>query len=488
MLDEKSKEGWAIAHRPALQPVAFPSRPAPTPLFGTKPPAEPYPLEALGPLRDAADAIAAKVQAPPAIAAQAVLAATSLAVQGLADVATPAGPKPTSLFCLTVADSGERKSACNSLALSPVYKIQRVRLAAYKRQLAARETESPVVETTGDLPASPPLAPNILFGDPTVEGLMRHFQHGQPSIGVFSDEGGQLLGGAAMSSENKLKTSAAWSHMWDGSALDRARAGGEAPETFYGRRAALHLMIQPVVAKMIFSDTIMTGQGILARMLIVEPDSLIGHRLRLPDFGLNPIDPALTRYHAQIEALLQRPMPTYAGDAGQLELRTLAMSDEAIALFGAFYERVETAQASGHEFAEVRGFASKAGENACRLAGVLTLYEDPLAIVVPGEMMAHAIQLIGWYLHEARRLLTAAEVPEDIRDAERLRQWIADRWRGETLTIREAQRHGPSRLRMATKLRRLFGVLERHGYLAQDRRPEMVGRESWIVYRACDAN
>lgn len=79
---------------------ALAAREEPLPLFPPLPPAEPYPVDALGPvLSSAAAAIARKVQVPPAMAAQSVLAAAALAAQGHADVMLPYGqPRPLSLY------------------------------------------------------------------------------------------------------------------------------------------------------------------------------------------------------------------------------------------------------------------------------------------------------------------------------------------------------------------------------------------------------
>ena len=96
----------------------------PRPLFRELPPATPFPVAALGGvLRPAAEAIEAITRAPVAIAAQSVLAAATLAVQAHADVTLPTGQKrPVSAFFLTIAASGERKSACDDEALWPVRK------------------------------------------------------------------------------------------------------------------------------------------------------------------------------------------------------------------------------------------------------------------------------------------------------------------------------------------------------------------------------
>jgi hypothetical protein len=65
-------------------------------------------------------AIEVKTQAPAALVMQSVLAAASLAVQAHADVETLGGSAPLSLFFLSVAESGERKSSADKLAIAPI--------------------------------------------------------------------------------------------------------------------------------------------------------------------------------------------------------------------------------------------------------------------------------------------------------------------------------------------------------------------------------
>ena len=42
-------------------------------------------------------------------------------------------------------------------------------------------------------------------------------------MGVFSAEGGQFIGGHGMSEDNRLKTAAALSGVWDGEPIKRVR-------------------------------------------------------------------------------------------------------------------------------------------------------------------------------------------------------------------------------------------------------------------------
>ena len=99
------------------EPSAKPMDEKPTPLIHETPVGDRFPVDALGPLKDAALAIQDKTQAPVAIGAQSLLSATSLAAQALSDVRTLGGVRPLSLFALTIAKSGERKSSCDALRI-----------------------------------------------------------------------------------------------------------------------------------------------------------------------------------------------------------------------------------------------------------------------------------------------------------------------------------------------------------------------------------
>src|SRR5689334_2281172 len=111
----------------------------PRPLMRELPPATPYPVEALGSvLGPAAEAIYDRVRAPLAIGAQSVLAAANLAVQGHADVVLPIGrgqAKPVSCYFVTVAASGERKSACDADAIAPIRRREQALRERYEIDL-----------------------------------------------------------------------------------------------------------------------------------------------------------------------------------------------------------------------------------------------------------------------------------------------------------------------------------------------------------------
>ena len=101
-----------LAAAPTITPDSVIGQPQP--LVREIAPGSPYPVEALGPLRSVVEAVQQMALAPVAIPAQSALSVAALAVQGFANVETLGGDRPLSLYCLTIAVSGERKSSCDA--------------------------------------------------------------------------------------------------------------------------------------------------------------------------------------------------------------------------------------------------------------------------------------------------------------------------------------------------------------------------------------
>jgi hypothetical protein len=98
----------------------------PQPLRRKLPEPDEYPIEALGSVLSVpALKVHETVQSPKAVCGQSFLAAASLAVQGYADVEIDGRVFPVSNFFITIADSGERKTATDTVALAPVNKRQK---------------------------------------------------------------------------------------------------------------------------------------------------------------------------------------------------------------------------------------------------------------------------------------------------------------------------------------------------------------------------
>lgn len=458
----------------------------PQPLLRDIPLGADYPAHALGPLRQAVEAVQDITQAPIGIAAQSALSIASLAVQGFADVELLNGDAPCSLFCLTIAESGERKSSCDRLLMRGVRDHERAQAEVYRDAAAEHEVAREVwtgkrkrmlaeaagndkAKATGaeaDLRAlgpepRPPLLPSVTAQEPTFEGLLKLYQAGRPALGLFSDEAGGFIGGHAMNSDNKLKTLAGLSQLWNGDTVNRIRSGDGA-SSYPGRRLAMHLMAQPVAARPLMADPQASGQGFLARFLITEPPSAIGTRTRRGHDAAS--DGAVSAFTARLGDVLTTPMPT--GDNPQeLAPTRLPLSGDARELLWRFYLAVEQAQAPGGAMEHVRAYASKSAEQAARIAGVLTLWADLAAPEVTPQAMGWGIDLAQFYLTEAQRLAEAGLVSEETAKAERLRQWLVESWPHDDVTLREIVQSGPNALRERKALAAPLAMLVKAGHL-----------------------
>jgi hypothetical protein len=458
--------------------------PEPTPLVPPVMPAVPFPTDALGPvLAPAARAIEEIVQVPAALAANTVLATAALAAQPLSNVQTLGGVRPLSVFVLTILGSGDRKTAADDVAQLPIREhVKRMSLEfakqmrEYEATVAANKLARSKARDSAKTPAAyaeaiksirdepRPKKPWLICSEPTAEGLIRSLAEGQFGQGIFTDEGGQFLGGHAMSEEAELRTIAMLSRAWQGAPLDRVRATDHEHIVLYGRRLSMHLLVQPEVATRMLGRPLFRSQGFLARWLIAAPESLAGTRRHNPDAPHPDCDPRLNCYYQALDRLLKR-RPVEDHEVGGLDPPCLALSPEACAILIQSYNEIENAQAVGNSLEHVRDWASKAAEHTCRLAGVLTLIGDPEAIHVSVETMLGAIQLMQHYMGEYMRLIGSVGVPDAIQNAQALLDWLRREHRS-SVTTRDVMRYGPGRaIRSADAARAALRTLAEHGWL-----------------------
>jgi hypothetical protein len=481
----------------------------PRPLMREFPPADPFPIDALGDvLGAAARAIHDRVQAPVAIGGQFVLAAAALAVQAYTDVVLPIGSgqtRPISSNFITVAATGERKSACDTEALWPVRKRETALRQAYDADLATYENATAAwnkarehalkagkgdraaiegaLKALGPAPEAP-LHPMLTCPDPTFEGLCRLFAGGWPSLGLFAAEGGQFIGGHGMSAENKLKTAAGLSSLWDGEPIRRVRSG-DGILILPGRRASMHLLAQPTVVDFWFRDHLLTEQGFLSRILPTAPDTAAGTRLQRDERPETNSD--LRRYGARLLDILETPLPLVPGKTNELAPRSLPLSPEARRLWSAFADHVEKAIALNGELERVRGLANKLPEHATRLAAVLTLVGNIDAATIASAEMEAGIALAEHYASEALRVFGATRINPDLRLAQRLLDWLLNQWSEPIISLPDIYQRSLNAIGDKATAAKLVGILEDHGSLATIPGGAVVAghhrRDAWQIIR-----
>lgn len=385
-------------------------------LFARERAAEPYPTECLGPLAEAAQTLARLQQIDPAIVGQSLLGAASLLAQRCVNAQTLDGFRPASLFLLTIAGSGDGKDSADRIALA--------RVREYQKALARNHR------------AGEPPPPYLLAADATVEALRGEFAAGAVAMAVTSTEAAAILAGYGFSAEQRVKTAAVLSQIFDRGLFSVARATSGRTER-HGIRLCAHLLVQPHAAADVLVDPALTSIGFWPRWLLAWPGEPAPRKylpVKIED------DPAIQRFWNRCDEFLSKPTPEDC-DA----LPALQLSDGAERILARAFEEFEE-QARRGELRAVKPFALRATELGCRIAAVLGAWAGAREVTAEAARGAVSLvehSIVNWSAAFAGRADPVAS------DAFLLLKWLLDQRR----PVRPADvlRLGPARLRSASR-------------------------------------
>jgi Protein of unknown function (DUF3987) len=417
---------------------------------------QPYPLHALPMLTlNAVREVQGFVQAPVEMVAMSALSAMSAALQAHRNVRRSSKlVGPISLWHLTVAESGERKTSLDRYFSEAIRHYERRKAkeaapdiqnakdqaknwVAQEKGLLAALTKarkegaekadfdtSPIEQQLDELRANAPVMPRvplILRGDDTSESLAYALSHEWPSAAVLNSEAALIFGSHAMGPEKVMAALAQKNVLWDGGDLHIGRRTSES-FTVRGARFTFGLQIQRAALGNFVQKNgeLARGIGFWARFLFAEPESTQGTRLwkEPPKTWVH-----LAKFKERL-ALLLDIEPVF--DALGLTLRPplLDLSPEGKAAWVEVYNSIETALAFDGPFTEVKDFASKAADNAARLAALFHIFELGLEGEIGAGQVDAAAQIIGWHLNESRRFFGSLQLSEADKDAVDLEEWL----------------------------------------------------------------
>lgn len=473
-----------------LAPMAVHGDPWPEPQPLEREPEDPlpFPVDSLPEVIQAAVRdVEAATQAPVALVVNSALAALSLAGQHVADVERDAGLRgPASLFVVTIAGSGERKSAVDGWFSRPLRGWERDRRseladadsryrAAVDRWTAEHDGIAAALKAAArkgsDTTALglrleahelrrpvPVRLPRLFYVDSSTEKLVAHMAdaHGWPSAASWSAEAGTIVGGYAFGEDSRLRSATTLNALWSGEPLyvDRIGRGSVRAE---GRRLTLNWAMQPGV----FAEFRGRGRGIVratglfARCLIAEPPSRLGVR---PYRSAPASMPGFDRFAGNLTELLSHPLPL--DEAGALVPPVVRFSPAARSAWIIVHDMIEAALGRGGELHAVADWAAKASEHVARLA---VLFEMIERAGVPSEVSEHSIAgaaaLVLWYAREVVRIIGDGEGPTS--DAADLEHFIAQH--GGMLPRRTVHNGGPAVVRDGRRLDAAVEVLHAAG-------------------------
>lgn len=432
-----------------------------------------YPVERLpGIIGQAVQEVADYTQAPVALVAASALSAVSAVVQTYFSVSRNSKLHgPASLFLLTVAESGERKSSVDGLFMQPIRdweaqqrQEKKLRDEEYQREWQAWESAKP--EERGDPPEKPGPTPRMLRGDDTSEALLMHLSE-YPIAAIICSEAGIVFGSHAMKPEQVQRNMAQANALWDGGPIveGRVKRGETNIESV---RVTMGLMVQPHLMQKLVSqnDGMARGIGFLARFLFCQPETTQGTRF----YKDPPPMPGLDDFRQRVQLLLRSVAAK--DNLGRLITDHISFDENAQSVWINFYNEVEEYLGGDSIYSGIRGEASKAAENAARIACCLHVFTMPSQKLIDRTTMADACALMRWYLNEAVRFGRQAEATEEVRNAELLEEWLVKKFREAALdgqefnmTVNIVRQKGPGPLRGGKRIDDALQLLGDHGRL-----------------------
>jgi hypothetical protein len=383
-----------------------------------------YPVDSLCPtLRDVANDIHHIVKAPLALCCNSILAAATLTAQSFVDVEIDGRVYPVSNFYVTIADSGERKTTVDKISSTPIEEWIRNKS---KNNLQSNKSKF-----------SDPLK---IVGRLTLAGLWTLLDECSPSVGIFSNEGGSILGGYSMKSENIDSFSAGLSSLWDGSVWSIVQANTGA-KFLHGKRVSMHLMVQRHLRKDILGSDRLWEQGLLSRILFVEPISTIGTRLPYEAKNIYDQD-SYKRYTKRLTDILDSGI--IIGSDGDLITRKMSLSPEAKILWVEFHDEVEKELAPNGKFRVILNFANKLAEIALRIAGLFEFIENHGAVTISRDTLSKAINISIFYMNHLLKLI---EIDHDQARRDNVLKWLLKKNKKglSHITVQDANKNGPVR-------------------------------------------
>jgi hypothetical protein len=370
------------------------------------------PLDALPErVREYVAAVSTATQTPVELAAFAALGTAAGACLGAAEVAVPWGTSPLAFYATVALPSGERKSAVLTRVTAPLRAVEAERREAARPEIAAAEARREVLEGErrraiqgGDLEAAataaaelalvPPIVtPRFLVDDVTPERLGTLLaDHGQTAViaaesaffdnivgGRYSDRGGNL----------HLVCQA---YMGEATSIDRQGA-----ETRHLPEPLLVLMlcVQPHVLAGLVGDSKARAQGLVARMMLARPPSMVGSRHPDPD----PVPHGLTTWW---DLAIRAMTRMRSGDR-----LTIEMSAEAEAIFRTLRETHERRLGTFGDLGGIVDWANRHPDRVARLAALFCLLDGHR--VIGAEHMAGAVRMGEYLIGEASTILAEAE-------------------------------------------------------------------------------
>ncbi|HAK9881612.1 YfjI family protein [Escherichia coli] len=442
--------------------------------------AHPFPVHVFPTLiKNAIYEVEQHTQAPQSLIAASILGAVSIASQNSIDVCRLNNLRsPVSLFLVTLAESGERKSTVDKMLMKPLYTLDEQLFSKYVQDLSEwkileaifiAEKKALISKLKSDIRREKnanitnerlkilldnypvePMRYKLMFNDATPAAIKDYLCGNWRSVGIMSDEAGTIFDGYAL---NELPFI---NKMWDGSTFSVERKS-TSERLIKDARLTLSLMVQPDIFKDYLErkGDIAKGVGFLARCLICQPNSTQGQRtINNSAFSSEH----LPMFHNRLIKIVNEGINRH----NEKERLCLRFSPDAEQHWISFYNSIEKEMGVTGQLSNFKDYASKITENMVRIAALLHHFNGDVGDISISTTNI-SIEIIKWYVHEYIRLFSKAKsfTLEDS-DTDALYFWMVEyctRKMTPCIKKNDILQYGPNKFRKNEKINELLGTL-----------------------------
>ena len=447
--------------------------------FEKEPELEPFPMKALpGLLAEFVQAVCENAQVYPEMAVLPLLCSLSACVLGKGQVLNPGSfnCEQLALYGLTVAESGNKKSACqvfwkpidkyqfeyneqNALTFKQINTALQAKVSQQNALIKKGESEqaqrldADILKIKEQAQQCRPL--HMLIDDATPESIARTIYDHNGSAAILSDEPSVFDAFTYAKSANinvLLKG-------YDGSSYYQTRIGRE-PLFLKNPLVAVGVMAQPEVLQTLMQNTQYVGRGLLQRFIFAFPRTNRGYS----NFSSPPIPADLSeRYASLIERLLAIPR------ADQIPI--ISSDGTAACIYRDYFDHVQIGMRPGGKFENVADYFSKQYGKMLRIAGVLHFakhLEKAVEMKIDAETAQAAVSIARW--SESQALKAFGETVGDTVDISNAK-YIVSRFRKTDkalFTKSEFQRFCRGKSMSVDEQNSALDVLEEHNFIKRE--------------------
>lgn len=397
--------------------------------------------------------------------------------------------EPTNLWIAVALEPGNRKSAVQSAATSPLIvwereqaeaiaeeiqkatsavktleaKVTRLRADAAKEKddSKSKKLAQQITEIEANTPPIP-IPPQLFTSDVTPERLGTIIGHNGERMAWLSSEGGffdALAGrysGGIPNLDLILKT-----HSGDPEKVDR---GSRPPVHLYHPFLTIGLSPQPDVLRGLSAKPGFRGRGLLGRFIYLLPTSPLGYRKG----DSRPVSEDIEKAFAEgVIKILNTP--SAVTEDGNPTSHILMISPDANTTWREFSAAVEERMRPGGEFENTKDWAGKAPGTAIRLAGVLhaITHAEPWASPIALETMENALEMMVVFAKHSVAALELTGADESITAAKQVWHWFESN-RHPSASLRDVHQALKGRFPHVAGIKAAVDVLAERGYVEVD--------------------